>query len=53
MLAGHGPHRYVFAVHAMSVEKVGVDNSVSNAIAGFNMFGKVLARGMLVAVYEQ
>ena len=51
--AGHGPHRYVFAVHAMSVEKVGVDNSVSNAIAGFNMFGKVLARGMLVAVYEQ
>lgn len=51
--AGHGKHRYVFAVHALSEEKVGVDNSVSNAIAGFNMFGKVIARGLLVPVYEQ
>ena len=50
---GHGPHRYVFAVHALSVEKVGVDTSVSNAIAGFNMFGKVIARATLVPTYEQ
>ena len=50
---GHGPHRYVFAVHALSVEKVGVDGSVSNAIAGFNMFGKVIARATLIPVYEQ
>ena len=51
--AGHGPHRYLFAVHAMAEEKVGVDSSVSNAIAGFNMFGKVLARGVITPVYEQ
>lgn len=50
---GHGPHRYVFAVHALSEAQVGVDNTVSNAIAGFNMFGKVIARGVLTAVYEQ
>lgn len=50
---GHGPHRYVFAVHAMSVDKVGVDNSVGNAIAGFNMFGKVIARAVIVPVYER
>ncbi len=50
---GHGPHRYVFAVHAMADEKVGVDASVSNAIAGFNMFGKVLARAIITPVYEQ
>ena len=50
---GHGPHRYVFAVHAMSEEKVGVDNSVSNAIAGFNMFGRVLARAVITPIYEQ
>ncbi len=50
---GHGPHRYMFAVHALSVAQVGVDNTVSNAIAGFNMFGKVIARGVLTAVYEQ
>ena len=51
--AGHGPHRYVFAVHAMRDEKVGVDNSVSNAVAGFNMFGRVLARAVIIPVYEQ
>lgn len=50
---GHGPHRYVFAVHAMAEEKVGVDNSVSNAIAGFNMFGQVLARAVITPIYEQ
>ena len=51
--AGHGPHRYVFAVHAMSDEKVGVDSSVSNAVAGFNMFGRVLARAVIIPIYEQ
>lgn len=51
--AGHGPHRYVFAVHAMDCETLGIDNSVSNAIAGFNMFGKVLARAVITPVYEQ
>lgn len=51
--AGHGPHRYVFAVHGMSVDSLGIDEGVSNAIAGFNMFGKVLARALIVPVYEQ
>lgn len=50
---GHGPHRYVFAVHAMNCDSIGVDTSVSNAIAGFNMFGKVLARATITPVYEQ
>lgn len=50
---GHGPHRYVFAVHAMSVDTLGIDDSVSNAIAGFNMFGKVLARATITPVYER
>ncbi len=43
----------MFAVHAMDCETLGIDNSVSNAIAGFNMFGKVLARAVITPVYEQ
>jgi Raf kinase inhibitor-like YbhB/YbcL family protein len=50
---GHGPHRYVFAVHAMSVEQVGVDNTVSNAVAGFTMFGSVIARATITPTYER
>lgn len=51
--AGHGPHRYVFAVHALSVESLPITNDVSPAICGFNMFGNTLARATLVPVYEQ
>jgi Raf kinase inhibitor-like YbhB/YbcL family protein len=50
---GHGTHRYIFAVHALSVAQLGPDDSVSNAIVGFNMFGKVLARATLTAVFER
>jgi Raf kinase inhibitor-like YbhB/YbcL family protein len=49
---GHGPHRYAFAVHALDVEKLGPDASATPAFVGFNMFGHVLARGVIVATYE-
>ena len=51
---GHGPHRYVFAVHALdSAPPLGPDASASPAFVGFNMFGKVIARGLLTGLYEQ
>ncbi len=50
---GHGEHRYVFAVHALEVETLGIDHSASNALCGFMMFGKTLARAVLTAVYSQ
>ncbi len=51
--AGHGPHRYVFAVHAVDVEKLPIDASAAPAILGFNLFSHTLARAMIVASYEQ
>jgi Raf kinase inhibitor-like YbhB/YbcL family protein len=51
--AGHGPHRYIFAVHALDVEKLGVEPGSRPAILGFNMFGHTLARGMITPTYEQ
>jgi Raf kinase inhibitor-like YbhB/YbcL family protein len=50
---GHGPHRYVFAVHALDVEQLGIDANVSPAIMGFHMFGHTLARALIVPTYEQ
>ncbi|MDH3295221.1 MAG: YbhB/YbcL family Raf kinase inhibitor-like protein [Acidimicrobiia bacterium] len=50
---GHGPHRYIFAVHALSVESLPVDEGVSNAILGFNMFGNTLARAVITPIYER
>jgi Raf kinase inhibitor-like YbhB/YbcL family protein len=49
--AGDPPHRYVFAVHAVDTEKLGIDSDVSAAVAGFNLRFHTIARGLLIPVY--
>jgi Raf kinase inhibitor-like YbhB/YbcL family protein len=49
--AGDDPHRYVFAVHALDVEKLGIDSDVSPAVAGFNLRYHTIARALLIPVY--
>ncbi|MFE9640234.1 YbhB/YbcL family Raf kinase inhibitor-like protein [Nocardiopsis alba] len=51
--AGHGPHRYVFAVHAVDVPSLGLDSSASPAFLGFNLFSHALGRALITPVYEQ
>lgn len=48
---GHGEHRYVFAVHALGVPILGVDESASPAFVGFNVTFNTLARGLLTALF--
>jgi Raf kinase inhibitor-like YbhB/YbcL family protein len=48
---GDEPHRYVFAVHAVDSEKLGVDSDVTPAVTGFNLRYHTLARGLLIPVY--
>lgn len=50
--AGHGPHRYVFAVHAVDVETLGIDAGASPAVLGFNLFSHTLGRALLSPTYE-
>jgi Raf kinase inhibitor-like YbhB/YbcL family protein len=49
--AGDEPHRYVFTVHAVDVPKLGIDNSVSPAVAGFNLGFHTLARATIIPVF--
>ncbi|MGR6964168.1 YbhB/YbcL family Raf kinase inhibitor-like protein [Geodermatophilus sp. URMC 61] len=51
--AGHGPHRYFVAVHAVDVERLDVPPDAPPAVLGFNLFGHTLARAVLVGTYEQ
>ena len=51
--SGHGLHRYMFAVHALNVDALPINEEVSAAICGFNMFRSTLARGVITPVYEQ
>jgi Raf kinase inhibitor-like YbhB/YbcL family protein len=50
---GHGEHRYVFAVHALGIKSLGLDETASPAYVGFNLTFNTLARGLIVAVYER
>ncbi|PKH22223.1 YbhB/YbcL family Raf kinase inhibitor-like protein [Enterobacterales bacterium CwR94] len=50
---GHGPHRYIFNVHALSVEKLGIDASATNAVARFMIEGHTLAKASVTGLYER
>ncbi|MBV9380392.1 MAG: YbhB/YbcL family Raf kinase inhibitor-like protein [Streptosporangiaceae bacterium] len=49
--AGDPPHRYVFAVHAVDQEKLGVEPDATPAVGGFNLRFHTIGRGLLVALY--
>jgi Raf kinase inhibitor-like YbhB/YbcL family protein len=49
---GDPPHRYVFAVHALDVESLDVNDEISPAVAGFNLRFHTLARALLIPVYS-
>jgi Raf kinase inhibitor-like YbhB/YbcL family protein len=48
---GDPPHRYVFAVHALDTDSLGVDSDVSPAVAGFNLRFHTIARAVIIPVY--
>jgi Raf kinase inhibitor-like YbhB/YbcL family protein len=50
---GDRPHRYYFAVHALDVERLGVDPSTSPAAVSFTVLGHTLGRGLLMGTYQQ
>lgn len=50
--AGDRPHRYVFAVHAVDVDRLDVTPDVSPAVVGFNLAFHTLARATLRPTYE-
>jgi Raf kinase inhibitor-like YbhB/YbcL family protein len=48
---GDPAHRYVFAVHALDTDHLGIDSDVSPAVAGFNLRFHTIARALIVPVY--
>ena len=49
---GDPPHRYVFAVHALDVDKLDVNEDVSPAFVGFNLAFHTLARGVIRPLFS-
>ncbi len=49
--AGDKPHRYVFTLYALGLEKLDLPANVTQALAGFNINGNALAKTSLTALY--
>ena len=49
---GDRPHRYYFVVHALDVEKLGVDERTSPAAVSFTLLGHMLGRAILTPTYQ-
>ncbi|MBA4504440.1 YbhB/YbcL family Raf kinase inhibitor-like protein [Corynebacterium sanguinis] len=49
---GHGPHRYLFAVHAVDVEELPADEIANPTQLGFNLYFHSIGRAILWGWYE-
>lgn len=49
---GDRDHRYLFAVHALDTDDLGLDDTVSAAVTAFTMGAHTLARGVISATYS-
>ena len=50
--AGHAPHRYLYAVHAVDVEELGIDPDSTATVLGFNLYFHSIGRAILWGWYE-
>jgi Raf kinase inhibitor-like YbhB/YbcL family protein len=50
---GDRPHRYVFTVHALKVEKLDLDAKAMPALVGFTLTGARLDRATLTSTYSR
>lgn len=49
---GDRPHRYYFVVHALDVERLGVNHDTPPAAVSFTLLGHTLGRAILMGTYQ-
>lgn len=49
----HGIHQYVITVHALDVDKLGLDESTNPAIVGYYIWSHTIAKASIVTYYER
>lgn len=49
----HGIHQYVITVHALKVDKLGLDANTNPAIVGYYLWNNTIAKASIVTYYER
>lgn len=49
----HGIHQYVITVHALKVDKLGLDQNTNPAIVGYYIWNNTIAKSSIVTYYER
>ena len=49
----HGIHQYIITVHALKVEKLGLDENTNPAVVGYYLWNNTIAKSSIVAYYER
>ncbi|MBC8156054.1 MAG: YbhB/YbcL family Raf kinase inhibitor-like protein [Bacteroidetes bacterium] len=48
---GHGLHQYIFTVHALKTDKLGLDENANPALVGYYLWQNTLAKASIVTYY--
>lgn len=49
----HGIHQYIITVHALKVDKLGLDQNTNPAIVGYYLWNNTIAKASIVTYYER
>jgi Raf kinase inhibitor-like YbhB/YbcL family protein len=50
---GHGLHQYIITVHALKIDKLGLDENTNPAIVGYYLWNNTLAKASIVTYYQR
>lgn len=50
---GHGFHQYIFTIHALKTNKLGLSEDTNPAVVGFNLWHQTIAKASLVVYYKR
>lgn len=50
---GHGLHQYIITVHALKVDKLGLDAATNPAIVGYYLWNNTIAKASIISYYER
>lgn len=49
----HGIHQYILTIHALKVDKLGLDKNTNPAVVGYYLWQNTLAKASLVTYYQR